>query len=659
MKDIVRTIQWICCIAAAPVAWSQASLADASLEDLLKVQVTSVSKKEQTLARTAASVYVIGADEIRRSGAQTMPDVLRLAPGVNVAQIDANAWAISIRGLNSRYSNKVLVLVDGRAVYNNTFGGVYWDQIDLPLETVERVEVVRGPGGTVWGANAVNGVINIITKSARQSSGVLVAQSAGSDGSTRSLVQQGGAAGNQGAYRTFASWSRFHSMDVLPGVDAGDGWNRLQAGFRGDWQLGGANGLTVEGNLFRNRGSQNRRDFFVDLPGATTFNEPVRSMGGNFLGRWAHTSASGAQTALQVYLDGYHRLDLGTTESFLAVDFDLQHHFSAGRHDVVASVGYRTLKTAIGTNGPITTNPPRRTDGLYSSSIQDEMRLADKVWLTVGSKFEHNSYTGFEFEPSLRVAWAPSPRQTLWAATAQAIRQPARTEAGVHVQIAAVPIGETTELLITLDGNPGVQSERLRDVETGYRGQWSRTVSLDASAFYGNYRGLLIPDDPPLAFGRSGDINLVLQRLVYRNLAAAQTYGGEASLTWTPVPRWRLTGEYANLHQTATGPAISGVPLPTENNAPRHAVQVRSSLNLARRIEWSQWFAGASRFAPAGIEGRLRVDTRLAWRPREDLEIGVTGQNLYRPGYIEFTDLTWIVSSRNSRRIFGNVAWTF
>lgn len=655
----MRTLQWICWIAAAPAAWSQASLADASLEDLLRVQVTSVSKKEQTLARTAASVYVIGADEIRRSGAQILPDVLRLAPGVNVAQIDANAWAISIRGLNSRYSNKVLVLLDGRAVYNNTFGGVYWDQIDVPLEIVERVEVVRGPGGTVWGANAVNGVINIITRTARQSGGVLVTQSAASDGSTRSLVQQGGAAGKRGAYRSFASWSRFHSMDVLPGVEAGDGWNRLHGGFRGDWQLQGGQGLTVQGGVFHNRGSQNRSTFFIDLPGAATFNEPVRSTGGDLLGRWTHTSASGAETALQVYIDGYHRIDLQSRENYLNLDFDMQHHFSAGRHDIVASAGYRALRTNIVPGGAVATNPPRRTDRLYSSSVQDEVRLGDTVWLTAGAKIEHNGYTGFEYEPSLRLAWAPDPRHSLWAAVARAIRQPARTEAGVHMQVAAFPTSESSEMVVTLDGDPRVRSERLRDIEAGYRGQWSRTLSLDASAFYGSYRGLLVLVGEPLSSAVDGSRVQVVQRLVYGNQGGANSYGGETALTWTPVPGWRMTGGYANLHQNGIHAAISGFMRPTENNAPRHNFQTRSSLNLGRRVEWDQWIAARSRFAPAGTAGPVRVDTRLAWRPRERLEVSIAGQNLYRPGYVEFTDHSWIVSSRNSRRIFGKVAWTF
>jgi iron complex outermembrane receptor protein len=298
-------------------------------------------------------------------------------------------------------------------------------------------------------------------------------------------------------------------------------------------------------------------------------------------------------------------------------------------------------------------------DGLYSASIQDEVRLEDKLWLTAGSKFEHNRYTGFEYEPSLRIAWAPDPHHSVWAAAARAIRQPSRTDAGVHVTVAAFPVSESSDMVITLDGDPRVRSERLRDIEAGYRGQWSQSVSLDASVFYGSYRGLLVPFDEPPSYAVDGARMQVFRRLVYGNRGGANSYGGEATVTWTPARGWKLTGGYANLHQNGISGANAGLMQPTENNAPRHSIQARSSLNLGHHVEWDQWIAARSRFAPAGAAGRVRVDTRLAWRPGERLELSISGQNLYRPGYFEFSDNSWIVSSRNSRRIFGKVAWTF
>jgi len=662
MKHIVRILPWCVWLLSVAELWPQSSLADASIEDLLKIQVTSVSKKEQTLARTAASVYVMGSEEIRRSGVETLPDLLRRVPGVDVSQINASAWAISIRGMNGRYSNKVLVLVDGRAVYNTTFGGVYWDQIDLPLEVIERVEVVRGSGGTVWGANAVNGVINLITRSAAQAQGGLVSQSAGLEGAYRGVLRYGGPAGSRGAYTSFASWAHMPGMDTFSGAEAGDAWGRLNAGFRGDWQLGPRDSLTLQGDGFRNRGQQNRRTSFLESADVAVFTEPVRAMGANLLGRWTRNTAGGGVTNLQVYFDGYRRRDLGSSQSYRTADFDLQHHFHAGeRQEFVISAGYRSVTTGFGLGGPVTVTPSRRTDTLFSASLQDEVRLGDTVWVTIGSKLEHNSFTGLEYEPGLRVAWAPGLRHTIWAAAARAIRQPARIEDGVHVELAAIPLAPSTTAVITLSGDPEVRSERLSDFEAGYRAQWTRTLSFDIDAFYSRFRGLLVPVDQPSSVEFQNNTVTVMQPLVYANLGAAANYGGELMLSWTASSRWRPEIGYANLHQNGTVPArsIPGARPPTDNNAPRHSLQFRSCLNLTRGLEWSQSVAIQSRLAGGGIAGRTRMDTRLALRVSERVELSVIGQNLYRPGYVELNELSWLVPARNERRIFGKVAWSF
>ncbi len=659
----MRILHWVCWLSVAQSGWAQSSLADASLEELLRIQVTSASKKEQTLARTAASVYVMGAEEIRRSTAENLPDLLRMVPGVNVAQIEANAWAITIRGFNSRYSSKVLVMIDGRAVYTTTFGGVYWDQIDLPLETVERIEVIRGPGGTVWGANAVNGVINIITKNTRSTCGGLVSQSAGSEGAARGLVQYGGAAGKNADYRAFASWMRAASLDSPLGGEAGDGWTRLHSGFRGDWQAGARDVLMAEGGWFVNRGNQNRRSFFIDLPGSVVFNEPVRSDGGNLLARWSHTSESGAETSIQAYYDGYHRRDIGGTEESQAFDLDLQRHFTLGeRHDLVVGGGYRTVRTNVGPGGPVTVTPSLRIDRLYSAFAQDEIRLGDRVWLTAGSKFEHNSYTGFEFEPSLRIAWTPGKRHTLWASAARAIRQPARADAGIQMEIATIPMTGGAETVITLSGNPGIRSEQLRDAEAGYRAQLSKTVSLDVSAFFSRYHGLLTEDARAPFLEVRQNLLRIVQPWCYGNDGSATDYGGEAMLGWTPAARLRLVGGYANLHMngsvgSAADPAVHP---PTVNNAPRHTLELRSFLNLTRRLEWDQFFSIQSHFAGGAQTRRhARVDTRLAWRAGEHVELSVLGQNLFRPGYVEFDDNSWIVGAVNERQVTGGIRWIF
>jgi iron complex outermembrane receptor protein len=636
-------------------------LADFSLEDLLKVQVTSVSKKEQTLARTAASVYVMHAEEIRRTGAENLPDLLRAVPGVNVAQIAAGAWAISIRGMNGRYSSKVLVMVDGRAVYTGTFGGVYWDQIDLPLESVERVEVIRGPGGTIWGANAVNGVIHIITKNASATQGGLVSQSAGSDGGVRSLVQYGNKAGTHGSYRAYGNFQRFPSMEAAAG-GAGDQWQRYHAGLRGDWQAAPRDTLMVEGSLFVDRGNQNRRTFVLDLLGSGSFRQPVRSNGGDAMARWTHTSASGAETKVQAYVDSYHRGDMAISEPVNTVDLDVQRSFSAGdRHQLMLAAGFRTVSSILNSTSTLTFAPARRLDELYSVFAQDEIRLRDSVWLTAGSKLEHNSYTGFEYEPSLRLAWAPGPSHTIWAAVARAIRQPARSDSSVHLNVANPPLAANTDAVITFNGNPGIRSEQLRDAEAGYRRQWGNILSLDIGAFFSRYHGLLTQDERPSAIQMMGAMLLGVRTLQYGNGGRATDYGGEASLAWTPSSRWRFSAGYANLHMNG---AVSGAAIPaiapiTEDNAPRHTLEFRSFFNLTRRLEWDQSIAAQTRFPGGSNESHTRVDTRLAWRAGERLEFSVIGRNLFHPGWVEFYRNSWLVSSRNQRSILCKVSWTF
>jgi len=317
-------------------ALAQPDLSNASLEQLMNVTVTSVNKKEQKLARTAAAVFVISQEDIRRSGATNIPDLLRMVPGVQVSRIDANAWAISIRGFNTRYSNKVLVLIDGRSVYSSSFSGVFWDQQGVPLEDIERIEVIRGPGATVWGANAVNGIINIITKPAKATQGGLLAAGTGNEDNAQGLLRYGGPAGKDGAYRVFSSYSRISNSALPDGTDAADGWRRIQGGGRADWNLASTDSVTVEGSVYSNSEGQTRWPGFTNLlPLGDPFAEAITARGGDLLGRWDHIFQGGSDASLQVYLDTYRRIDLGAVETHKTLDFDFQDHLSLGRNDIV------------------------------------------------------------------------------------------------------------------------------------------------------------------------------------------------------------------------------------------------------------------------------------------------------------------------------------
>src|SRR5450432_462927 len=406
----------------------QTDLSRLDVEDLMNIKVTSVSKREQSLSRTAAAVFVINQEDIRRSGATNIPDLLRMAPGVDVEQIDANAWAISVRGFNSRYSNKVLVLIDGRTVYTPSFSGVFWEHLDIPLDNIERIEVIRGPGATVWGANAVNGVISIFTKSSKDTKGGLVTAGGGSQTHALGLVQYGGTAGEDGAYRAFGKYFDVGNSVMPDGSPAADHWMRAHAGFRADWDLSSRDSLMVEGDLFANQGSQTRRSSLIATPFDRIFNERTDATGGNVLARWNHTLAGGSQTSFQTYYDTYRRDDMGVPEMLKTVDLDFQHHVAAGnRHDIVWGLSYRASNTALSPGYAIAFSPPSQTDSFYSGFVQDEIRVSDSLWFTIGAKLEHNPYGGLELEPSARLAWSPSGgRHTIWAAASKAIRQPAR-----------------------------------------------------------------------------------------------------------------------------------------------------------------------------------------------------------------------------------------
>lgn len=642
--------------------WGQTGLAEASLEQLLDIQVTTVSKKEQKLARTAAAVFVLGPEEIRRSGALTLPDLLRLVPGVQVAQIDANAWAIAIRGFNSRYSNMVLVLVDGRVVYNSTFSGVYWDQVDVPVEDIERIEVIRGPGATVWGANAVNGVINVITRPAKATKGGLATAVVGSGPAAQGLLRYGGQAGARGAYRTFAKYSRFADQKLADGRAGADGWSRMHGGFRADWEWGRTDGLTVQGDWFANRGSQTRSPSFLGNLAAPVFVEDLSVNGGDLLARWKHTSPGGAETSVQAYYDTYRRMDLGTRETSDAADLDVQHHFVPfGAHDVVAGAGFRAVRSTVRAGGPVSLAQPERTDPLFSAFLQDEIQLAPELWLTVGSKFEHNSYTGFEYEPSARLAWTPGSRHALWTAASRAIRQPGRVENGIRVELASIPLDANTVLTTRLNGTANFRSEELRDFEAGYRAQWTQQLSLDATAYVSFHRRLTtLEAQAPRVTGGPSPVRID-QLLLYSNMAKARDYGGEVSLNWTINGRWRVAASYAllRLNLSLEPGSTDYMTLISFRTNPRNQIGLRSQVNLWRNLEWDQTLAWVQRLETGSAPGYVRADSRFGWRLGEFAQVSIVGQNLLRSGYPEFGNSPWLVRTMTARKVFGRISWTF
>jgi iron complex outermembrane receptor protein len=634
-------------------------LSQASLEDLMNIQVTSVSKKEQKLSKTGAAIFVITQEDIRRSGATNIPDLLRLAPGVDVARVDANRWAISIRGFSDQHANKVLVLIDGRSVYSPSFSGVFWDMVDVPLEDIERIEVIRGPGGTVWGANAVNGVINIITKSAGATPGGLISAGTGSEDRADTLVQYGGQIGQNGDYRVFGRFFDVGNSVFPSGQQAADGWLAGHAGFRSDWNLSQRDTLTVQGDFLKTDESQTITTLLSNaLPLAETFNDPVTATAGNVLARWTHTLANGSQMSLQVYDDYSRHFEQGFLDAQNTVDLDFQHHLALGlRNDIVWGLGARVIASDYGQGYDFTIVPNHRLDRLVSGFLQDELKLTNSLSLTMGSKFEHNDFTGFEFEPSVQLVWSPTERQTLWASAARAIREPSPIDDGLQDDAATFPIGPTFGVVRIL-GNPEMKAEELRDFEVGYRVLANKRVSLDATGFASLYPNLeTFAAQTPYFTAQQGVPYLVLPEL-FVNGGRAHTYGGEFFANWTVTNHWRISPGYSYFLMHLAGDSANINPQP--GASPNHQFQVRSLLDLPHHLEWDNTVGYVSKLAAGDIPAYARLDSRLGWRVGESVEFSIVGQNLLTPRHAESSGGTYPTNyTLVERSVFGKVTWRF
>jgi iron complex outermembrane receptor protein len=640
-------------LSAQPQSAPANALADASLEDLMNIQVTSVSKREQSLSKVGAAAFVLNSEDIRRSGATNIPDLLRLVPGVEVAQIDSHTWAVSIRGFNSLYANKVLVLIDGRSVYSPLTSGVNWDQQDVPLEDIDRIEVIRGPGGTVWGANAVNGVINIITKNSNQTQGGLVSAEGGSHEAGRGLIQFGGGIGQFGSFRIFGSYA--DTMDsVLPGgLASSDSSHTWHEGARSDWTLSPRDTVTVQGDSVQTQGLNN-------APLGPSINETA--VDNDILGRWTRSLSGGSDLSLQVSFDHYNR-GYGTQEIRNTTDIDFQHHLKIGsRQDVVWGLAFYSTNDHLGASAVESWSPSRLTANLYSVFVQDEIRLTGTLALTVGSKIEHNSYTGAEYEPSAQLVWKPTIRQQVWISAARAVRQPNRSDVGIEVNTGTVPLGGGNFASAQLLGEPQQVSEQVRDFELGYRIQINRKLSLDVATFLGLYRNLSeqVPGDPYVSAVPSPHVVIPVY---FEDVGRGRSYGGEIFAAWNATKRWRIVPSYSFIHinMNFTDPTDVGSGN-TDATTPRHQVQVRSLFNLTRTIDWDTtfaWNASLGNAVSESVPAYARVDMRLAKRIGESIEISVAGQNLSSGRHLEFVVENGVVPVYVSRSVYGRIAFHF
>jgi len=625
----------------------------------MNIQVTSVSKKEEKQSKTGAAIFVITQEDIRRSGATNIPDLLRLAPGVDVARVDANRWAISIRGFNDTHADKVLVLIDGRSVYSPSFSGVFWDMVDVPLEDIERIEVIRGPGGTVWGANAVNGVINIITMKAGATPGGLISTGGGSEDHADALLQYGGQIGQDGYYRVFGKFFDIANSVFPGGQQSADGWLAGHAGFRSDWTLSQQDTLTVQGDFLRTNESQTITTLLSNaLPLTETFNDPIRATAGNILARWNHTLANGSEMSLQFYDDYSRRVEQAFLDAQNTVDLDFQHHLGWGpRNDVVWGLGSRVIASDYGNGYNFTIVPSHQLDLLFSAFLQDQLRLTHSLSLTVGSKFEHNDFTGTEFEPGAQLVWTPTGKQTVWMSASRAIREPSPLDDGLQDDAASVPLGASFGI-VRVTGNPEMKAEELRDFEVGYRALANKRVSLDVTSFVSLYPNLesFVAQTPYFAT-QQGVPYVVLPEL-FVNDDRAHTYGAEFSANWNVTDHWRISPGYSYFLMHLDGDPSGVITQP--GASPNHQFQVRSRLDLPHHLEWDNTLGYVGKLAVGNVPAYARLDSRVGWRLGEFVELSVVGQNLLTARHPEFLDANYPTDyTLVERSVFGKVTWRF
>ena len=578
-------------------------LARMSLEELSMVEVVSVSRRPQALAGAAAAIFVISADDIRRSGATSLPEVLRLAPNLNVQRVNAVDYAISARGFNGyETSNKLLVMVDGRSVYSTLHSGVFWDARDLFLEDIERIEVVSGPGGALYGSNAMNGVINIITRSARDTTGTLISAGVGNEDAMMA-VRHGGALGENGAWRAYLVATSRDDSFSLTGGDATDAAEGLRGGMRLDWTAG-VNTLTLQADAFDNAVTINE-----DFSGVET-----RVSGRNVLGRWARPLAGG-ELQVQAYYDRFEREEVGTVEDNDTWDVSAQHAMDRGRHHLVFGAGYRSVQSRfVPLPGGAFLDPEELTVTLTNIFVQDQISLSDSLTLTLGAKYEDNSFSGDEFLPNIRLGWTRPGGDLVWAAISRASRTPNRIERG-----------------LTLPGflvGGDFQSETLTAYELGYRATPLPRASFSISAFYNVYDGLRTTSLNPATF----------LPLSFTNGGAGEAWGVEAWGSYDLTDRWRISAGLSTLEKDFAAPAsaldISG--LASVGDDPGYQFLMRSQSQLTDRLELDLRVRAVDSLA--AVDSYVEADARLGWRLTDTLELSVTGQNLIEERRVETGD---------------------
>ena len=636
---------------ASAVVAAEEALPDLSFDDLSRLQVMTASRKAEALQDVASAAFVITGDDIRRSGATSIPEALRLAPGVDVARIANNKWAVSIRGFNGRFANKLLVMMDGRSIYNPSFSGVWWENEDTLLEDIDRIEVIRGPGAAMWGANAVNGVINIVTKKARDTQGGLLTGTVGNQEGQAGALRYGGEMAQDTYFRV---WGKSFDGNASGGADgsrAFDTWRSRRGGIRVDRQVGAAGHDTLIANAWTSDAGDLRIVPVPAAPYAIPLPLTQQGQGSSLLLRRERVLADGGEVQAQAYYARSSLFISGFTDDQEVFDLDLQYRprWSRG-HDLMFGAGYRWQgQESIAASANILLRPAYLGTQLGSAFVQDEIELLpDSLKAIVGLRLENQSEVGWAVQPDLRLRWIPTPGQTLWTSVSRAARTPSRIEEGGQINLGVVPPGQKyntdpTRAQLNLMNNAGqpFDSERVTAWQFGYRREWSPQLSVDLATYVNRYDHLRGQSTlgQALSLVTSTGVSYLLQPVVFDNSLSAWARGVEISAEWHPYPWWRLQGNTSWERIAVNGPA-NGLSMDyqasLEGSAPRSKQSLRSSWDLSERQRVDLWLRRVGGLAYLAIPAYSELDLRYAWKLRPDLEVSVVGQNLLDSRHVEF-----------------------
>lgn len=652
---------------ADDAAADQASpdIGDISINELMQMEVSSASRKAESLSDTAAAAFIISQDDIRRSGATSIPEALRLAPGIEVAQINANSWAITSRGFNGRYANKLLVLMDGRTVYTPLFSGVFWNLQDTLMEDIERIEVIRGPGAVMWGANAVNGVINIITKKAKDTQGDLFVAGGGNQEQGFAGYRHGGQIGHDGNYRVYAKTFEREAFVTPSGQRQHDDWRSVQGGFRVDDRISSNHRFTVQGDVYRKKVGNTVQPLTISAPFNTAFNVDDQADGANLISRWEGSLSDGSEFVLQGYYDRVNFTAPALSDSQDMFDIDFQHRLHPNpSHDLMWGVNYRFIHSSTVNSSAIAFTPNSLGYHQGGAFVQDDITLIDHTLrLTLGSKIEESHFGHTQVQPNARLLWTPNSTHSVWASVSRASRIPSRGEAQSSIALGTF---NTAQLPVPIQimalPNPNLKAEKVFSAEIGYRTQWSERFSTDVTAFSNHYTDLILLSRGDLSIQTNPTLSAT-QPMMWTNLTREITTRGiEVSADWNVLDWMRFTGNYSYLKiekpYDPNNPDIAGL-------SPRQRGMLRwqVDMNPQTHLDVTMRHVGRLNAVNQSVPAYTTFDARFAYEPIAGMEWSLVAQNIFAPRHLEFRDSAAVsltdFTTEVPRSIYGKFSWSF